>query len=224
MELDHKVTHSEHISYEDMERLSSLNSEELSDTDLDWVQKMDEIIDSCGICRRRYMFFVNTQATFASFSSVKQSLSEKTVLYFQEFLLQTDRALREKLSVWLESSQSFMSDLNQMTLRPAAVGGTRGLENGEDTANLEAETTIAGDDAGFFAFELKKEAELSFSIKKETINGQPVCLAIFGREGTDFSQLYSLTPFGKNHLRAKTPQALPAGKYVLCVPTLRTTE
>ena len=224
MEFDHTVTHLEHISYEDMERLYSLNSEDLSDTDLDWVQKMDELIDSCDICQRRYMFFVNTQAGFASFSSVKQSWSVKAVLYFQEFLSQTDQALREKLSVWLEGSRNLLVDLNQMTLRPAAVGGTRGIENDEDTVNLEAETTIAGDDAGFFAFELNKEARLSFSIKKETIYGQPVCLAIFGREGTDFSDAYPLTPFGKDHLRAKTPQALPAGKYVLCVPTLRTTE
>lgn len=221
MEFDHIVTHHEHISYEDMERLYSLNSEDLSDTDLDWVQKMDELIDSCDICQQRYMFFMNTQAGFASFSLEKQSLSETATQYFQEFLAQTDRALREKLSGWLESSQNFMSDLNQMTLRPATAVGTRGLEDDEDTVNLDIPDE---GDTGFFAFELEKEARLSFSIKKETANGQPVCLAIFGQEGTDFSDAYPLTPFGKDHLRAKTPQTLPAGKYVLCVPTLRTTE
>jgi hypothetical protein len=224
MELEHKVMHSKHITYEDMERLTSLNSEELSDTDLDWVQKMDEMIDSCSICRRRYMLFVNTQACFASFSSTKQSWSKKAILYFQDFLLQTDNALHKKLSMWFESSQNFMSNLNQMTLRPATVGGTRGFEDSEDTVNLESEATITGDDAGFFAFELEKEVRLSFSIKKEAANGQTVCLAIFGREGTEFSALYPLTPFGKDYLRAKTPQALAAGKYVLCVPTLHTAE
>lgn len=221
MEFDHTVTQHEHISYEDMKRFYSLNSEELSDTDMDWLLKVDELIDSCDICRRRYMFFVNTQAAFTSLSPEKQSLSERVAQYFQEFLAQTDRALREKLSGWLESSQNFMNDLNQMTLRPATAVGTRGFEEDEDTVNLDIPDE---GDTGLFVFELKKETILSFSIKKETANGQPVCLIIFGREDTDFSQLYPLTPFGKDHLRAKTPQALPEGKYVLCVPTLRTKE
>lgn len=221
MEFDHTVTQHEHISYEDMERFYSLNSEELSDTDLDWLLKIDEMIDFCGTCQRRYMFFVNTQAAFTSFSSEKQSLSERAAQYFQEFLEQTDRALREKLSGWLESSQNFMNELSQMTLRPATAVGTRGLENEEDTVNL----VIPDEgDTGFFEFELKKEAILNFSIKKETANGQPVCLVIFGHEDTDFSQLYPLTSFGKNHLRAKTPQKLPVGKYVLCVPTMLADE
>lgn len=218
MEFSNKTDHSKHISIEDLERLSALDPNDISKADIDWALRINEMIDNCDICNRRYSFFVDTRAVISSFSTEKKSFSEKVIRYFRKSLLQTDRILQYKLSVWLESSQNFMNDLNQMTLRPATAVGTRGLEDEEDTVNLD----IPDDgDSGFFEFELKKEAILSFSIKKETANGQPVCLMIFGREDTDFSQLYPLTPFGKDHLRAKTPQALPTGKYVFCVPLLQ---
>lgn len=219
MELEHKVMHSKHITYEDMERLTSLNSEELSDTDLDWVRKMDEMIDSCSICRRRYMLFVNTQASFACFASKKRSLRTKAIQYVKECLSQVDQTMREKLSAWLDGSLDFMNELSQITLRPAAAAGMRDLEDSEDTVDLDISMV---DENGFFEFELKKESKLSFSIKKEVAGENPLCLAIFGREETKFAALYPLTPFGTSYLRAKMPAALAAGKYVMCVPTLRT--
>jgi len=204
-----------------LERLSALDPNDISKADIDWALRINEMIDNCDICNRRYSFFVDTRAVISSFSAEKKSFSEKVIQYFRKSLLQTDQILQDKLSEWLESSRNFMNDLNQMTLRPATAVGTRGLEDEEDTVNL----VIPDEgDTGFFEFELKKEAILNFSIKKETANGQPVCLAIFGREDMDFSQLYPLTSFGKDHLRAKTPQKLPVGKYVLCVPTMRADE
>ena len=221
MEFSNKTDHPKHISFEDLERLSALDPNDISKADIDWALRINEMIDNCDICNRRYSFFVDTRAVISSFSAEKKSFSEKVIQYFRKSLLQTDQILQDKLSEWLESSRNFMNDLNQMTLRPATAVGTRGLEDAEDTVNL----VIPDEgDTGFFEFELKKEAILNFSIKKETANGQPVCLAIFGREDMDFSQLYPLTSFGKDHLRAKTPQKLPVGKYVLCVPTMRADE
>ena len=217
MELNNKVTHSDHINHEDLERLVALDSDALSSADMDWVLNINDMISSCNICRRRYKLFVNLRTTVDSFSSEENPLIEKAIQYFQELLSRADQTLQTKISAWLDSSQEFLNNLGQISLKPATAIGTRDIEDSYDIAILDI---AIGGDAGFFAFELEQETKLNFSIEKEMANGQPVCLAIFGRDETVFSALYPLTPFGKDHLRAKIPAALAAGKYVLCVPIL----
>lgn len=220
MESEYKSLQHEHISFEDIERVNSLD-EYPSDADWNLFLKVHKMVDDCSVCRQRFKLYINLQSTFAAFSPEKSSLSERAVQYFQMFLLKTDQALHEKLNSWLEGSRNFINDLGQMTLQPALAGATRGLGDTENAVDLEV--PVVGDN-GFFMFELQQEAKLNFSIKKETVDGQPVCLAVFGQDGTDFSAVYPLTALGKDYLLAETDAALPAGEYALCVPTIRADE
>lgn len=54
----------EHITYDEMEFLCDIDGEELSDAELDFLQYMDEKIDACDTCDRRYKFFINSRAFF----------------------------------------------------------------------------------------------------------------------------------------------------------------
>lgn len=220
MESEYKALQHEHISFEEVERVLATKGDlEISDDDWELFLRVNEMADTCSICRRRYKLFVNLQSTFASFLPKKHSLNERVTRYLKDFLEHTDQSLREKLTSWLEGSRDFINDLGQMTLQPALAGATRGLGDTENAVDLEV--PVIGDD-GFFMFELQQEAKLNFSIRKETVNGQPVCLAVFGQNGTDFSAVYPLTPLGRDYLLAETDAALPAGEYALCVPAIPT--
>jgi hypothetical protein len=56
----------EHITDEEMVWLSAITSEEPSYADLDYIQSIDEKVESCDVCRRRYEFSVNFRAIFKS--------------------------------------------------------------------------------------------------------------------------------------------------------------
>lgn len=221
MESEYKAIQHEHISFEDIELVNTLDEEDVSDAEWALFLKVHEMVDDCSVCRQRYKLYINLQSAFAAFSPEKHFLNERVVHCFQQSLLQADQALHKRLASWLEGSRNLMNDLGQMTLQPALAGAARGLEDNEKIVDLEV--PVVGDD-GFFMFELQQETKLNFSIKKETVDGQPVCLAVFGRESTDFSAVYPLTPFGKDYLRAKTSTVLPPGQYALCVPTMRADE
>ncbi len=59
----------EHITYDEMEFLHDIDSDELSDAELDFLMYMDEKIDTCNVCNRRYMFFIDSNPFFVPITS-----------------------------------------------------------------------------------------------------------------------------------------------------------
>jgi hypothetical protein len=66
----------EHITYDEMEFLHDIDSEELSDAELDFLLYMDEKIDACSVCNRRYMFFIDSNPFFVPLTSRVKSMEK----------------------------------------------------------------------------------------------------------------------------------------------------
>ncbi|WP_353852931.1 hypothetical protein [Dehalobacter restrictus] len=62
----------EHITYDEMELLCDVDVDELSEAELDFLLYMDEKVNDCDVCDRRYKSFVNTRAFFVPLSSRRE--------------------------------------------------------------------------------------------------------------------------------------------------------
>jgi hypothetical protein len=211
----------EHLTYEEVTRFYAIDFEKgPSKDDMNFYNYVDAKAENCSVCHQQMKLYFTIGDLLPSLTVQPQTEKQKFTSYLRDFLEQTDQQLREKIGAWLEGPQSFIGDLNQLTLSPAVASGTRDLESEEQTLTpeLSAEGNI-----GFFDFELQSTVKLNISIKQKPSGEQPICIVILGREDTEFTAAYPLKPFGKEHLRAKT-DVLPAGKYVLCVPAMFTQE
>lgn len=220
--------HTNHISMEELDRVSAMDADDLNESDIALLQEIGQKMDSCSVCRARYLFYLDSEAALVLLTPkpiivntrIADVLREK-IASMGTALNAADTALQEEISKWLESAQNVLGSFEQTSLRPAIVSGMRGFPNGpsEDT-----EITIhvpVGED-GFFEFELPKDLILTFRVKKETEFGLPVCLVVLGRTNKDFSAIYSLKSVSERaeNLISGTI-ALQAGEYVLCVPTIK---
>lgn len=73
---DNMAAQHEHISFEEIERVNSLD-EYPCNADWDLFEKVHEMVDDCSVCRRRYKLYINLRSTFAAFSPEKDALKKR---------------------------------------------------------------------------------------------------------------------------------------------------
>jgi hypothetical protein len=218
-----KDKHDGHINIDEFVRLSQIKTEESSDANFAWLREMNDKIDSCDICKKRYRRYIAVQTffpgDFAAFEPRKETALSSVAALLQDKLAVLDAKIRANVEAWLDSAQNLLGSLEQSSFRPALAGATRGAGGADAELIIPAPV---GD--GNFEFELSEKTDVIFRIPRKTEDGLPVCLVIAGRGGADFSAVYPLTglelPGVASPLLDSPKITLEAGEYALCVPTI----
>jgi hypothetical protein len=236
--------HPSHVTMEELEKISTMNADALSSSDKAVLLEICEKIEKCGTCRKRYRYFLDSEAVLSALRAASPDATEYIADILREkidgigtALDAADTALREKISQWLAGAQNIFRSpfAERARLQPAVPIGTRGEPKllsglvyddtrGEPKGSGQSKNiiTVSADEDGFFDFELSEGATLNFEIKKEIECAKPICAVVFGRNDTVFSETYSLVQPHPNvqFLISEKLIELPAGEYTLCVPTL----
>lgn len=217
--------HDDHITPDDLIRLSQITTEEASEASYEWLHQLNGKIDSCEICKKRYQQYIDIQTffpnDFEAFAPPKGSALTYVADLLQDKLVALDAKIQEKVEAWLDGAQDLLGSLEQSSFRTVLATDFRNA-NKETLGFSEITIPLSFNEDGFFEFELPQNCELTFTVKKETDYGQPICLVIFGRNSTVFSGAYALKAISErseNLISGKIP--LQVGEYILCVPTNR---
>lgn len=131
--------------------------------------------------------------------------------------------MQKKAAIWLKGTRNlFHGSLRQSAVwctYDPILAGTRG--NGK-TMNRSKDIYTSLIRKGYYDFELSTRTTCRFVISKNTAYGEPICLIIVGCGNVNFSEVYTLHPFGSERLRTQEKIELSAGQYTLCIPTIFT--
>jgi hypothetical protein len=212
------IIHTDHITCEELERFFDLDFNALTGDDIIFVDDIDEKLELCPVCQRRYALFLDTQNAFGALSAEIPEYSpfSRAAEFLQGKIDELETGLKNKIAGWLDGAQNVLGSFEQSSLRPAVAAA-------EKSVSAEAAVMVTPGEDGFFDFELTEAAELRFKIAKQTKYGQPVCLVVFGRGNTDFSAVYDLSGFDFGGFTSGDLTSgkikLNAGEYTACVPT-----
>ncbi|MCL2578364.1 MAG: hypothetical protein FWE27_10040 [Defluviitaleaceae bacterium] len=213
------AVHADHITYEEMERFFNLNPDALTSEDITLMDAIDNKIEHCSVCHRRYSLFSWSQRTFGAYGSSPLEFSpiNRIIELLHDRIGELNTTLNNNVGKWLDGLRNVLGSFEQSSLRPAMSGGTRGTA-------AELAVTVTVGEVGTFDFELSETVELVFKVARRTEYGQPVCLVVLGRGDTDFFQVYELSGFDFGGLTSEDLTSdrikLSAGEYSICVPTI----
>ena len=80
-------THISHITFDEMKRFSLLSPDDLSEDGAIFAEEVVDKVESCSICKKRFVFYKSAQYAFGSLSAV----SEETLsAAFHALRMETD--------------------------------------------------------------------------------------------------------------------------------------
>ena len=217
-----KVNHDNHITWEDMQKVFSIDENHISDEDITLIAHLKEKVKTCEVCKKRYYYAIKSQKMLSSLSPQNhgQLEEESIVSLLKQKMSSLDLKIQEQIEKWLESTQILLQSLEAASIRPALATATRGIEDKDSQSNIK----IISQESGSFEFSLETNSEMIFEISRPLKEGIPFCLIIQGVDDNQFFQVLPLNAIalpGIASPKVFTPKVkLEKGKYSFSIPLL----
>lgn len=217
-----KVNHDNHITWEDMQKVFSIDENHISDEDLALIAHLKEKVKTCEVCKKRYYYAIKSQKMLSSLSPQNhgQLEEESIVSLLKQKMSSLDLKIQEQIEKWLESTQILLQSLEAASIRPALATATRGIEDKDSQSTIK----IISQESGSYEFSLETNSEIIFEINRPLNEGVPFCLIIQGVDNNQFFQVLPLNAIslpGITSPKVFTPKVkLEKGKYSFSIPLL----
>ena len=217
-----KVNHDNHITWEDMQKVFSIDENHISDEDLTLIAHLKEKVKTCEVCKKRYYYAIKSQKMLSSLSPQNhgQLEEESIVSLLKQKMSSLDLKIQEQIEKWLESTQILLQSLEAASIRPALATATRGIEDKDSQSTIK----IISQESGSYEFSLETKSEIIFEINRPLNEGVPFCLIIQGVDNNQFFQVLPLNAIslpGITSPKVFTPKVkLEKGKYSFSIPLL----
>lgn len=217
-----KVNHDNHITWEDMQKVFSIDENHISDEDLTLIAHLKEKVKTCEVCKKRYYYAIKSQKMLSSLSPQNhgQLEEESIVSLLKQKMSSLDLKIQEQIEKWLESTQILLQSLEAASIRPALAIATRGIEDKDSQSTIK----IISQESGSYEFSLETNSEIIFEINRPLNEGVPFCLIIQGVDNNQFFQVLPLNAIslpGITSPKVFTPKVkLEKGKYSFSIPLL----
>ena len=217
-----KDDYDNHITWEDMQKVFSIDENHISDEDLTLIAHLKEKVKTCEVCKKRYYYAIKSQKMLTSLSPQNHGLlaDESIVSLLKQKISSLDLKIQEQIEKWLEGTQILLQSLEAASFRPALATATRGIEDKDSQSNIK----IISQESGSFEFSLETNSEIIFEINRSLKDGVPFCLII---QGVDNNQYFQVLPLNAISLpgiaspKVFTPKVkLEKGKYSFSIPLL----